>query len=249
MEQVWDQAVTFADTDYAEALIAGDAVTADQRTQIAAQLARFTSLSVTDITAANLRVPLVQFQTSLVKDEGAGMTLSQYDGRMASVIQDPNTQDPTDLFTPSFLAGVSEMLATVGVVETKQYVDVYSPPTWSGANPDGQVEGGYLNVLDDLSAFIERNPNTHILVASGYYDFSCPAAEVKYMLAHLPADDAAKIQVARYEAGHPVYFGRRRARQVRDGLGRALRGRARAGRGAAALAKTESVSVPVAVAV
>ena len=99
---------------------------------------------------------------------------------MAAKIADPLTQDPTDAFP--FLTAVSEMLATVGINPGNNYMDVYNPPVWPGANPSGSIEGGYLNVLDDLSTFITNNPSTQIFMVNGLYDFSCPAAEVKYML-------------------------------------------------------------------
>lgn len=203
-EQIFQQAYTFATTDYAEALAQGDGLPADQRTKVIAELSALTGLPTTLFDTSNLRVGVDLFRTSILSSTGD--TVAYYDGRMAAKVADPTEQDPYDVFNGLFdTADTSYFTGTLGVTTDLQYAS-NNWTTWPGAPDVGGITGGYINVLDDINTLLANNPQLKVFIANGYFDMVCPAGDDLFMINHLAPAAAARFEIHRYPGGHPIYF-------------------------------------------
>jgi carboxypeptidase C (cathepsin A) len=211
-EEVYEEALKYARTDYLDALTLGDELPASTQSKVLKKLEEFTGLSPAELQTTGIRVGLDYFRTELLKDQG--LVFGYYDGRMTAKLADPTTQDPSDAFNPIFAAGFKEYFAgPLKITEAVDYQDEYNWNVWPGAVNAGGIEGGYINVENDLNTLLTNNPTMKFYIASGLFDTVCPAAEVKYMVDHLQPAVAARIQIDHYPAGHPIYFGQISAKQ------------------------------------
>jgi len=202
--EVYSEADAFANGDYLAALTEGDTLSQGAREQIASALAGYTGLSVQAVESQNLRISTDAFRVGLLKDRG--LTLSNYDGRMAAAISNPDTQDPTDALNPIFAGIEASYFPRALGIQTDLPYQGNNWTSWPGA-PTDQIQGGYLQVLDDLTTFMRNNPTVKVSMSNGYYDFTCPPGEVHYLVNQLPIDVESRITLAIYPGGHPVYFG------------------------------------------
>ena len=76
----------WASTDYAAALIKGDALSDAEKSQIAKRLSDFTGLDEDYVLKANLRVNLQQFRAELQRSHG--LTVGRYDSRYSGPTYD-----------------------------------------------------------------------------------------------------------------------------------------------------------------
>ena len=88
----------WAATDYAAALMKGDALSEDEKSPIAKRLSDFTGLNEDYILKANLRVDLGQFRAELQRKQG--ITVGRYDSRYSGPTYDLLTEYAQD--DPSF---------------------------------------------------------------------------------------------------------------------------------------------------
>ena len=70
-----------------------------------------------------------------------------------------------------------------------------------------EFEGVNVQVVDKLAEAMRVNPHMRVLVACGYHDAATPYFAAERDIAHLaiPAELAANIEFAYYEAGHMMY--------------------------------------------
>lgn len=204
VETIYTEAETYANEGYAEALAQGDDLSYDDKDAAIRQISTLTGLSHDIVANHNLRVGPEVFRVEVVKDQGA--VVGYYDGRMQEVVADPNTQDPYDLFNPVFNTADGYFTTTLGVVTDLAYAG-NNWNSWPGENAQNQIQGGYLNVLTDITTLLTNNPSLKVYVASGLYDMVCPPAEVHYMIRHLKPEVASRMDIHHFQAGHPIYFG------------------------------------------
>jgi carboxypeptidase C (cathepsin A) len=214
LEQVYEAAVKYAQSDYLDALALGDEVPQATRDAVEKRLSQFTGLPLADVQTNGLRISLDHFRSNILKDTGE--VVSWYDGRMHAKVADPENNDPTDALNPIFAKQFTDYFGGILGIRSDLkdgYDDEYNFPSWPGANRAGAIEGGYLNVLTDINKLMTKNPTLKFYIASGLYDLTCPAAEVHFMVDHLDPAVAERIQIGHYPAGHPIYFGQVSAKQ------------------------------------
>ncbi|MDE3198875.1 MAG: peptidase S10 [Acidobacteriota bacterium] len=203
VEQIAKRAREFASGEYLEYLFDGARATEAQRDKTAADFARFTGLSKSFVLAQDLRVPLGPFSTELLRDQHT-MT-SRLDSRFTGYQMDAGSDNTAFDFSNSniencFLTAFQAYIRNDLKYENNNiyYVAGNAPP-WSGQ----------YNTVTNLENGFAKNPNMHLFVGMGYYDFACPFYPVEWTLAHLKvSDDIRKhnIETGYYEAGHMVYI-------------------------------------------
>ena len=87
LEATLEKARVFALNDYALALLKGDALSAEERGRMVAQLVRFTGLSADYIEKSNLRVPIFRFVQELLADEY--LSVGRLDSRFTGANRNP----------------------------------------------------------------------------------------------------------------------------------------------------------------
>src|SRR5258706_11020812 len=99
----------FAVGSYADALMAGDALPAAKRTEIAQKLSRLTGISADYIDRADLRIEIQRFDKELMKSERR--TVGRLDGRFTGIDADAAGEQPD--YDPSLAAIVGPYTATL----------------------------------------------------------------------------------------------------------------------------------------
>lgn len=203
----------FATDELMPALIRGNTLDAETRTQVRDRLAYFTGLSPDYIERANLRVDGTRFAKELLRDQG--LAVGRADSRYTrDDIDDLETRPESDASSDA----ISAAFKTALMVHMQNELDVdwdrtymYPADPELGRNwrwrpvPDGQSwEPWPVNTAPDLSNALRVNPSLKVLVASGYYDLATPFFDAEYTLNRhdIPA---GRILYYYYDGGHMMY--------------------------------------------
>ena len=205
----------FATTDYALALLQGNALSESQRQAIAAKLHEYTGLSVAYLLKTNLRIQYGAFQKELFGDEAltTGTLDTRFTGPTLDVLSKVSDYDPQSSaisapYVAAFNTYLAQSLKYDGVLPYRPGVGVYGSWDYKHQAPgSGRPMIALPNVLPDLATAMKSNPTMKVLALGGYYDVSTPYFEGKFELAHLPipASLLKNIEYKYYESGHMVY--------------------------------------------
>ncbi len=208
VQKAVEESRKFAVGEYADALMAGDALPSARRAEIQQKLARLTGLSPDYIDRTNLRIEIQRFTKELLRSERR--TVGRIDARFTGIDRDAAGERPE--FDPSIAAIIgpySGMLNDYVRNDLKFDSDLpYEVLTgrvrpWSYA----PYENRYVNVAETLRSAMTQNPFLHVFVAKGYYDLATPFFAADYTFDHLGLDPALRSHLsgAYYEAGHMMY--------------------------------------------
>ena len=209
LKDVYQQAVEFANGEYALALLKGTGLGDSERDAVAEKLARLTGLSKDYVLGAKLRVPMWRYAKELLRDRSR--TIGRYDSRYTGV--DADDAGETSEYDPSQMAIFGPFTATINDYLRKElkFDDdrVYEiltgnvqpwkyDPTGTGA-PDSS---------DTLRQAMAEVPYMKLFVAEGYYDLATPPATNDYSVSHmrLPAELQKNVTLRTYEGGHMMYI-------------------------------------------
>lgn len=217
LEPFLDKVRQFAETDYAQALAAGQSLSAAQRDKIAQQMQQYTGLSSTYLKRANLRVNQAQFRKELLRDQER--MLGRYDGRFVGIDMNdigeyPDT-DPSDTaISAAFVAAFQDYLAKSLNYKNDDEYRVFSMDAnrywdWSHNVPGA---GGWPvrmpYVVRDLGDAIRTNPGLQVFSANGYFDMATPFHSTEYDLNHMQLDPSllGNVHMGYYRSGHMIYL-------------------------------------------
>jgi carboxypeptidase C (cathepsin A) len=166
-------------------------------------------------------VPLAPFSTELMREQH--MMTSRLDSRFIGYQLDAGATNTSfdfsnanieNCFLTAFEAYVRKDLNYQN--DNIYYVAGNAPP-WSGE----------YNTVVNLEDGFAKNPNMHLFVGMGYYDFACPFYPVEWTINHLKVSDEIKknnISMGYYEAGHMVYIDQPSAAQYHADLVKFVQG-------------------------
>lgn len=209
LHEVLAQAQEYASAGYPRALALGTRLTAGERVQAIAEIAAITGLSPDYVDRVNLRPEHIRFLTELLRDQRR--VVGRIDGRFTGWDSDYGretwTSDPSiDAITGPYAAALNHYVRTELGYESDLPYEVLTDRVhpWSFK----EFEAKHLHVLDRLAEAMRVNPHMRVHVACGYYDAATPFRSVEHDIAHLaiPAELAANIEFAYYEAGHMMYM-------------------------------------------
>jgi carboxypeptidase C (cathepsin A) len=201
--EIAKRAREFASGEYLDFLFDGARATDAQRDKVAGDFARFTGLSKSFVSSLDVRVPLGPFSTELMRDKH--LMTSRLDSRFAGYQLDAGASNTSfdfsnanieDCFLTAFQAYMRTDLKYQN--DNIYYVAGNAPP-WSGE----------YNTVVNLENAFAKNPNMHLFVGYGYYDFACPFFPVEWTVAHMKVSEEVKknnISSGYYESGHMVYI-------------------------------------------
>ena len=207
---------TFAQGDYARALIAGDTLPVADRTAVLDQLTRFTGLDRDLLDRARLRVSPSLFFENLLRKEGkivgrfdARVTAEDYDKLRPSPEFDPSY---TNVYGPFAAAANATIRGELGYEFDLPY-RILGGVQWSW----NDFAGEYVNLEDDLGRALKDNPRLRVLFCCGWRDLAVPPDSALYSIAHLPIPDSLRknIAVEYYESGHMMYLHQPDAEKLR----------------------------------
>ena len=201
--QIADRARQFASGEYLEYLFDGARAPAAQRDKVATDMAGLIGLSKAFVLANDLMIPLGPFSTELLRDQH--LMTSRLDSRFSGHQIDGGAMATSFDFSNAniencFLTAFEMYLRTdLNYRNPSLYYVSGNAPPWSGE----------YNTVVNLENGFAKNPNMHLFVGMGYYDFACPFYPVEWTLAHMKVSDEIRshnISTGYYEAGHMVYI-------------------------------------------
>lgn len=218
VEQVYDEAVRFARTDYVSALIQGGALPPADRTAMAQRLSAMTGLPASLIEGNNLRIDNPLFMFNLLSDQGlrTGQLDARATRRLDAPAQRPPNDDPGLGYSPETDARtVTEgehafRSSRGGSVVDAYYADALgyvSPIPYNALNLDVNSawdHEGFKDAMPYLAEAMTRDSNLRVFWSAGYFDLSTPAYGGRYTLdqAGIPAD---RLTAVYFASGHSVF--------------------------------------------
>jgi carboxypeptidase C (cathepsin A) len=214
LEPLLTEVEQFALNDYWRALMAGNTLSPERRTEIAGRLHAYTGLPQDYIERANLRINVGEFEKTLL---GSDLTTGRLDSRFAGPTIDPMSKeadyDPqsaaiSSAYVSAFNDYVRKTLKFGSRMIYKEEIDIeknwdyqHQPPGAPGKLPQA------VNVEPDLAFAMKMNPQLKIMMNGGYFDLATPFFAATYELQQLPIQPALQknIEMHYYTSGHMVY--------------------------------------------
>ncbi|TAN03586.1 MAG: peptidase S10 [Rhodanobacteraceae bacterium] len=208
------QARTFADGPFAQALRQGDKLPQATLDAVAQQMSQLTGLPADYIERAKLRVTPAEFRKELLLPEREH--IGRYDGRYvagdvnaiaSTPAFDPSNQDISPAVTTAFHWYLQNILKWNSDRLYRDYAnEPYKKWDWKHKAPNGRT----LQLPDvalDLAVALRKNPYLRVLSENGYFDMATPFHATEYDLSHMllgPKLDQ-HVELAYFYSGHPIY--------------------------------------------
>lgn len=199
----------FASGDYVTALMAGDALPADERERIALRLASYTGLDQDYIERYRLRIEILRFCKHLLRNSRrtVGRIDSRYQGIDRFYDGDSMESDPSiDVILGSYAAMFNDYVRRDLGYESDLPYHVLSMDV--NKNWDYEdFENASVDTSENLRAAMSRNRHMRVFLANGIYDLATPYFATRYTFSHLGLDPELADNVVSYDypAGHMMY--------------------------------------------
>lgn len=220
-DELVKEARAYAFGSYYQALLQGTSIPAEEKEEVAGQLAKFTGLPASLFLENHLRISPTRFRKELLREEGK--VLGRFDARIAWAATDTSSQYPS--YDPSYSVAYGAFATAINDYLSRDL-------GWEGHHPykilTGDVQpwnwganNSVLNMSRDLSNALRDNPNLEVLIMCGYTDLATPPANMQYSVDHLfsvPDERRKTIEFAWYEAGHMFYLNQPDLEKMREDL-------------------------------
>lgn len=188
---------------YLPALVRGNALTPEQRQEVAHRVALYAGLSSTEVLQYNLSVPRNVFWKALLRDEGftIGRLDSRYRGIDRQVAGEQFDHDPAlSAWNHAFSPAINDYLRKVlGFQTDLEYWVLRAIRPWNFENDQ---------TGEQLRRAMAQNPYLHVFVQAGYFDGGTDYFSAKYTLWQL--DPSGKLSdrlfFKGYRSGHMMYL-------------------------------------------
>lgn len=223
----------FALGDYLTALQAGSKLDAAQRSEVIAQLARYTGMKPVYLDQADLRINGGMFSQRLLEDQG--QVVGRFDTRYSGPAMDRTGKeadyDPQSVaIGPAYVAAINHHLRTAlkfgADLPYKPGIDIWETWDWKHQPPRVDMPlSQTVNVMPDLAFAMKANPRLKVQMHAGYYDLATTffAAEFELDQLPLPAALRSNIEVQHYPAGHMMYDDPASLKRLHDEVARFIR--------------------------
>ena len=201
------EARTFANGEYASALLRGNSLPEEERRTIAAKAAEFLGLTEEQVLEQNLRINRWGYRKLLLKKEGK--IFGGYDARVLA--DDISSESIAPSFDPSadFVRGAVSASINAYVRETLQFESdnpyrVMAPVPWNFT----QYSNRFVSMEDKLSEAIVKNPRLQVLMQVGRSDLVVPQDAMRFSVNQLsiPKQLQGNLRFEEYVSGHMMYF-------------------------------------------
>jgi carboxypeptidase C (cathepsin A) len=220
----------YAQSDYAQALMAGASLDDARKQAVAEKLHQYTGLSTAYLLKADLRVTGGMFEHEL--QGGGDLTTGRLDSRFSGPSLDPLSKeaeyDPqSSAISSAYIGAFNDYVRRqLKFGQGRSYRLFADIDHWDFSHKAPGVQGEALqsstNVMPDLAVAMKTNPNLKILLNGGYYDLATPYFAAIYEMRHLPIPAALQknISYAWYPSGHMVYAHEESLKQLHDNVAR-----------------------------
>jgi carboxypeptidase C (cathepsin A) len=208
LHEVLAEAEEYAARDYPWALSRGARLTASERAEAVATVARLSGLGEDYVDRAELRIEHWRYFGELLRDRR--LTVGRLDARFTGPAGDPIAEsmdaDPSmDAIVGPYAAAMNHYVrGELGFSSDLHYEQIASRVNpWSFK----EFEGRPIDVSSRLERAMRANPHLHVHVAYGTYDGATPpsAAEDVFARMRLTDEQRTRIEHRHYPAGHMMY--------------------------------------------
>ena len=208
LRDVLDEVEKFALEDYTLALMKGNELPADEKSEIIQKLARYTGLSPKYIEQTNMRIQNRRFLKEFLRDEHqiVGRNDSRFKGRDGDAAGEFYESDPSSY---EIYGAYSAMLNNYLRTELRYKNDInYEIEGRVSPWNYGMFQNRFLEVAETLRKAMRENQSLKVFVASGYYDVATPYFATDYTFSHLDLNSEFKgrTKIGYYESGHMMYI-------------------------------------------
>jgi carboxypeptidase C (cathepsin A) len=200
----------FAVTEYNNALMKGDQLSAAERTAIITKLHAYTGLSNEYLDQTNLRLSVGRFNKELLRTQKK--TVGRLDSRIIG--QDYDEAGEQFDYDPSYniaiygpyTTAINDYIRKDLKYQSDLPYEILTGRVGSWTNSRNR----YLNVAETLRGAMVENPALKVWICNGYYDMATPYFATDYVIHHmfLPESLRKNISFTYYEAGHMMYIHR-----------------------------------------
>ncbi len=197
---LWNRAQEFARGAYANALLRGASLPAEDRERVASELATLTSLPKDFILRQNLRIDPSTFRQKLLEKEGK--IIGRFDGRVSGVSGDPSYSTVFGVFSTMMNAYLRDKDGLN--YQTDKPYEILN----GAVNPWNYGRGNrYFDVCQQLGGAITDNPSLQVFIGCGYHDLATPAEGIQSSVRHiqLPDELRGNFHWGFYDGGHMMY--------------------------------------------
>jgi carboxypeptidase C (cathepsin A) len=216
VQQVHDEAVEFARTEYVTALIKGASLPPGEKRKIAEKMAVLVGLPVDFILAKDLRLSREDFMFNLLKDQG--LRTGQLDGRATARLDAPPQRPPYDDPGMNYAAprapgpAPTRALKVAGGMSAlesyfKHDLKFRTAEQYNALNLDVNAawdHEGMAEVNGFIGQAMQKSSKLRLFWAAGYYDITTPPYGARYALdqAGVPGE---RLTAAYFDGGHSVF--------------------------------------------
>lgn len=219
IEQVAQEARSFAANEFMPAMLRIDSLSAEERTGLADKFSSLTGLSRDFVERNNFRVELDEFNKELLRNErrSTGRLDSRFKGIDRDAAGDGPDMDPSmsAIRTPYTAAFNSYVRRDLGFKSDLEYYilggGISSPWNWN-------VNTGYADTSIPLKNAMAKNPYMKVFLAQGYYDMATPFYAAEYTVSAMNLDPQLRnnISFSYYESGHMMYIEKASLKKLKD---------------------------------
>lgn len=213
LQTVVNEARTFANGEYASALLQGDRLPHAQFVKVAQDYARLTGLGVQYVEQSNLRVQPQRFEKELLRR--SGVQVGRLDARYTAYDEDQvggsQEFDPADSYTSPVLQSgfMAYIRGELGWKTNEDYFQCSGTvnQTWDFTR---KSVFGWLapTTSPDLEDAMTQNPKLRVMVGAGYFDMATPFGAAEWTFSHLGLAPQLRknVEFRYYDSGHMVYL-------------------------------------------
>lgn len=197
------QVEEFTLNQYLPALAKGNAISADEKQRIAAQVATYSGLSLQAVLQNNLDIPTHYFWKELLRDRG--QTVGRLDSRYLGIDKSdagdrPDYNAELTSWLHSFTPAINHYLRTELNYSTDVKYNMFGPVhPWDRSDD---------NTGENLRQAMAQNPYLKVMTQSGYYDGATNYFDGKYNMWQLDPSGKMKHRLSfkGYRSGHMMYL-------------------------------------------
>ncbi len=208
LHEVLAEAEEYAARDYPWALARGGRLTATERAEVVATVARLSGLSEDYVDRAELRIEHWRFFGELLRDRR--LTVGRLDSRFTGPAADPIAEnmdaDPSfDAIVGPYAAAMNHYVRAELGFESELHYEQIAERVHPWSYKD--FEGRPIDVSPRLERAMRANPHLLVHIAYGTFDGATPPAAAEDVLARMRLTDEQRerIEHRHYPAGHMMY--------------------------------------------
>lgn len=188
---------------YLPALAKGAFISAEEKQQIAEQVARYSGISVQNVLRANLDISTAYFWKELLRDRG--QTVGRLDSRYLGIDKDdvgsrPDYWAELTSWLHSFTPAINHYIRNELNYKTDMKYNMFG-----NVHPWDRSDD---NTGENLRQAMAQNPYLNVLFQAGYYDGATNYFDAKYSMWQLDPSGKMRDRLAfkGYRSGHMMYL-------------------------------------------